>query len=398
MEKVYADKSHCCGCGICSFVCPKHAISMQPDDLGFIYPVIHPEHCIDCRACTAVCAFGKNRHGTASVCYAAATTKETERMHSASGGVFSAIAGAFSKDGLICGAAMEFRKGTSLTRHMLDSGFRKFQSSKYVHSHLWPCLQDVENALRNGEKVLFSGTPCQVDAVKSVFHNYLGKQLFTIDIICHGVPSQQFFNDFLSLYQKTHKTELVQFDFRSKKHGWGLNGTATGAQGEERKVTPQTSSYYRYFLDGEIYRENCYQCPYACLQRVGDLTIGDYWGIEKQDPQLLDTNGGCFSKETGISCLFVNNDNGRYLLEQYGSRLILRPVDLRHVTIANTQLREPARYSRQRDAILNSYRKTGYSGVEAIFKKQMLYRSMKQLLKKAIPKSAWNTLKQFLKH
>lgn len=390
MKKVYIEKNKCCACGVCAFICPKQAISMECDDLGFIFPVINQNLCVDCGACIKACSYNKGKKMLPSSCYAGISADKVRMMQSSSGGIFSGLASEFLKDGVVCGAAIQFNDhNRAEIKHILIddiADLKEIQGSKYVQSYMWKCLSDMRDALKDGKKVLFSGTPCQVDGIKFLFEKYLGTQLYTIDIICHGVPNQQFFNDYLKQYKEKNGIKLAKFDFRNKRFGWGLDGIAVGTNGKELKVTTENSSYYRYFLNGEIYRENCYNCPYACQGRVGDITIGDYWGVEKYDPQLLDSNGGQFSKENGISCILINSKAGEQLIKDYGKKIDMEPVEIEHVLIVNTQLREPARYSKVRNKIFSLYQNNGYVSVEAFYRKQMLWKKVKNAIKKRIPK------------
>lgn len=291
-----------------------------------------------------------------------------------------------------------FDQGIVNVQHILIDNvndLEMLQGSKYVQSSMWMCLEDMKSALAQGKKVLFSGTPCQVDGVKSLFRKYLGVQLFTIDIICHGVPNQKIFNDYLKEYQNKHEIVLTKFDFRNKKYGWGRAGVAQG-EDFESKVTTENSSYYRYFLDGEIHRDNCYNCSYACKNRVGDITIGDYWGVERYDSQLLDINGGKFSKEKGISCIFVNSEAGKQLLNDYGAKIFMTPIDVENALVVNTQLRESPKFSNKRKKILSVYQKKGYQGVETLFKKQIMLERIKRGIKRFIPESMKRIIKKIL--
>lgn len=200
--------------------------------------------------------------------------------------------------------------------------------------------------------------------------------VFTIDIICHGVPSQSFFNGYLKEYQKRKKQELSYIDFRNKKYGWGLTGIAKFENGDEETVTPEKSSYYRYFLDGEIYRENCYKCPYANSNRVGDITIGDYWGIEQCSPELLDK--GKISEKKGVSCLLTNNNTGEKMLSEFGTQLVVYPVPISKILIRNTQLKEPAKHSEKRQKLLKRFKDNGYSSIEKFFKEHQSMRLIMQ--------------------
>ncbi|MDD6489413.1 MAG: Coenzyme F420 hydrogenase/dehydrogenase, beta subunit C-terminal domain [Clostridia bacterium] len=389
MEKVYQSNDACCGCGVCMTVCPKQAIVMKEDEKGFIYPKINTEICVDCGACKNVCRFAKKKSEStdsgSSICYAACNTDKEELSHSTSGGIFSAVAHEFlERGGVVAGACMKFNDGKAHVFHTVIDAKENLiilQGSKYVQSHLWECLDSMEEMLKSGRNVLFSGTPCQVDAVKNKFKKYLETQLFTIDIICHGVPSQMFFNSFLEEYQKRSGIQLKSVTFRDKKYGWGRTGQLVANDNSIEKLTRDDFSYYKYFLDGEINRESCYACPYACPDRVGDITIGDYWGVKKYDPQLLSENGGKLDFKQGVSCLIVNGVRGEELLERFGGNVQKELVDIQHVMQINTQLRQPVAHSELRKKIFVAYTKKGYAQVDKIFKRQCLWRKIKDKIK-----------------
>ena len=142
----------------------------------------------------------------------------------------------------------------------------KLQGSKYVQSDVKQCFNEMISYLKEGKKVLFSGTPCQVAAIKSCTRGRFEDNLFTIDIICHGVPSLKFFNDYLQAEKNKKGIDIKKFIFRDKQYGWGTKGSILGIKDGKMIVEPinsRTSSYYSFFLDGEIYRDCCYQCPFA---------------------------------------------------------------------------------------------------------------------------------------
>lgn len=402
MEKVYNDIKNCCGCGACAYVCPKQAIAMVEGESGFMYPSIDQSKCVNCGLCAKSCIYQKKDKGQGKIvgCFAAVNTDNDLLQKSTSGGLFSAIAKEFIvQGGVVCGAAMEFVDGVASVKHILINEVEelsKLQGSKYVHSNMWLCLPTIKEKLAAGKKVLFSGTPCQVSAVKNIFKRYSGTQLFTIDIICHGVPGQKFFNDYLKEKQKGKSSRLVNFEFRNKKWGWGLDGCATYNDGSTERITVEESSYYQFFLNGEIYRENCYLCPYACLNRPGDITIGDYWGVETYDPQIMKENGGAFSKEAGVSCLLVNHETGWRLLENYGKDIYKEEVDLEHILIINKQLREPAIHTQVRDNILSLWKSNGYSAVEGNYQKRLRKIKLKRRIKAIIPTPVKSFIKRLL--
>lgn len=374
-EALYNSTSDCCGCGVCMGACPKNAITMQQDKYGMLYPIIDQSKCINCHLCINTCKFKDNNSSKTvnQIALAAYNTDFNQSYLSTSAGIFAAIAENFLKDGFVCGAGMRIKDGQVFVEHILIDNLndlKKLQGSKYVQSDITKCLNQIKEKLVNGKKVLFSGTPCQVANVRSLFKKY-SSQLYTIDIICHGVPSQHFFNDFLNNYQRKYKFSLNHFEFRSKKYGWGLTGMIEGKTNKNeyffKKITPVNTSYYKLFLDGEIYRDSCYNCPYANTSRIGDLTIGDYWGVEKYDPQLLVENGGTFNKKFGISCILINNDNGKRIMDDYGTKIKYAEVDIDNISKINTQLRHPSTYSRKRKYILNEYANHGYKNIERFF-------------------------------
>lgn len=393
-NELYKEES-CCGCGACVVKCPQNAISLKENKYGFVYPQIEESICVNCGACKKVCVFLKEKKINKFDCYASVNMDDSLIMKSASGGVFSAIAYDFIKaGGYVCGAATIIKQGIMSVEHIVINNTENLyllQGSKYVQSSTVSAYKKIQTLLKNGKKVLFSGTPCQVDAIKSLCDQYVGKGLFTIDIICHGVPSQKFFNEYLLEYQKQKKSLINHVDFRNKRYGWGLKGIIQFENGESESITPETSSYYRLFLDGEIYRENCYNCSYSSLNRVGDITIGDYWGVEKFNYELFEEKN--ISEDKGISCVIVNNDLGNELIEKYGDKLFMRSVDINNVMVNNTQLREPAKHTSKRNKVLKTFANQGYKPIEKEFVRKNRIKKCHKFVKNMIPKR----LKKFIK-
>lgn len=394
MEKVYLSKDKCCGCALCQNVCPKSAIKMIPDKYGYKFPVIDQKKCIDCGLCRKNCIFINHDLNQVKDTYAAKNMNRDELLKSSSGGIFSAIADAFiSNNGYVCGAVMNFENGNVNIKHKVinsSNGLYKLQGSKYVQSDISDVLVEVKNKLKDGKDVLFSGTPCQVAAIKKFTKNVKNGQLYTIDIICHGVPSLKMFDDYIQQVAMKKKISIHKFNFRDKRFGWGYDGSIEGIddQGNEffEQIIPNNSSYYRFFLDGEIYRESCYHCPFAQDQRVGDITIGDYWGVQDYSPELMKENGGNFASYEGISCLLINTDNGNELINKFGINLYKENVDYDKIKIVNTQLTAPAQHTKLRNRLLDAYIKKGYAGVEKIYERQYAWHRLKQLIKKILIK------------
>lgn len=372
---LYKNKKECCGCGACMNICSKNAISMLEDQYGFLYPNINESICIKCGACKNICAYQKDNGGNESLKVYAGISKNTNIMYSASGGIFFSLATSIlNENGIVYGVSMENIRGCLTPMHIgveKIEDLYKLQGSKYVQSCTGNIYKDVLNKLKSGRLVLFSGTPCQIDALKSFLKKDYNN-LLTIDIICHGVPSIKFFQDYIKTLEKKINGKILEFKFRDKTLGWGLNSKIIYRNNNEtikEKIIPASeSSYYRLFLSSYIYRENCYHCKYANSKRVGDITIGDYWGISIEHPEL--TKKKKLNERQGVSCILINTVNGEKYIDKYSNNLMLYNSMFDKVKIHNKQLNSPSLLSDSRKEILNIYAKYGYCGVEAWFRKK----------------------------
>lgn len=382
--KLFERREDCCGCGACANRCPRDAIELRLDEFGCRYPVIRAERCVGCGLCKDACHFQKrNTAPLPDTAYAAQAVYEGLLNGSASGGMFAALARVvLEAGGAVAGCALERDGGGLLPRHILIrdlSELPKLQGSKYVQSIPGDIYRRVRGELEAGRQVLFSGTPCQVDGLKG----YLGRPypgLLTVDLVCHGVPGDGFFADYIRALETRRRAAVTDFRFRDKSGGWGLHGSVTfrAKNGrEKRKRFPAGScSYYHLFLTGESYRDSCYRCPYACMRRPGDLTLGDFWGIDSRHPEYLKENGGSLDAEKGISCLLVNTAKGRAALDMLSAAVELRPSRPEAVAHANGQLNHPAVPGKNREKILSLYRGYGYPAVEVWF---LLHRIIRKL-------------------
>ena len=391
MEKVFETDNLCSGCAACVYTCPKQAIQLKSDNCGFRYPEIDQEKCISCGKCVTICPFQNPiERNSVNECLAGQSCDEKQLQKSSSGGVFGVLAEYFLEHGGgVCGAVMEFGNDSVKVHHKLiysKEELSSLQGSKYVQSDMRGVYTRIEEAIGKGHKVMFSGTPCQVAAVKKVFAKK-SKDIFCVDIVCHGVPSEKMFQDYIKTEERKKNAKITAFTFRDKDRGWGLKGYySIKERGEDKKVAirPNNSSFYRYFLDGDIYRESCYTCPYANVNRVGDISIGDYWGVDKFNPELLSINGGPIKKEQGVSCILINSDSGAELIKKVSTKLHTYPINIKDVMVINAQLREPTKKSEQRSKLFMAYTAKGYEAIERLYKRKRIIMMFKRKISRLI--------------
>lgn len=402
--ELFSDKKDCCGCGACMNICPKNAITMEPDQDGFIYPVINSDLCIACGACKKACNY-QNDHelNEPKKAFAAVNKNEKQLMLSASGGVFSAIAIKILKEGgVVFGATLSFDNGYANPHHIgieaIDD-LPKLQGSKYVQSKIGDTYRQAKRYLLEGRKVLFSGTPCQIDGL----YGYLKKDydgLITVDVICHGVPNDILFNEYLQVEKKKRAAKSITgYAFRDKRKGWGMNSRIDYVKkdGLEKSdfIPARLTSYNTFFLDGDIYRENCYSCIYAKRSRPSDLTIGDYWGIEIEHPELLGKDS--LDESKGISCVLANNEKGLNICEYTEDILQLYRSEFNKISHKNEQLNQPSAKGKEREKIFEIYKSNGYGKVEDWFKIKYLKQIVVHAVFNRIPRKIRITIKSILK-
>lgn len=361
------EKEKCSACGACMAVCPKKAIKMVEDECGYFYPSIDNDLCIGCGKCIRTCTYRTKPEANETIeAYAAISTKKQVLDNCASGGIFGSIASNFIKTGSVVGAIFDSNGKKREVYHCVTNNsadLPSLQGSKYVQSSAWKSYSEISELLKKGEHVLFTGTPCQVDAIKRITGN--PDNLFTIDLICHGVPPMKMLNEFLDGFSKIIAAPIDRIIFRDNKIEVPFHARIKAIKRGHSKdyiLHSELLSYYKYFLNGKFYRENCYSCQYACGERCGDLTIGDYWGIEKYHSDLI-------NKDEYWSCVLVNTAKGKYLLEKYGTGIKLYESKFDWVKEQNKQLVKPSIKPDDRDSLLNAYKSGGYQAVEKKFRK-----------------------------
>lgn len=386
-DMIHPTRKDCCACTACASACPKSAITMVPDENGFVYPSVDESKCVSCGLCEQVCAYQKMPPVSEKEVYAAVSGC-TDVRESASGGLFAAFAQAvLEQGGAVYGCAMLCEKGQLWPWHVCvtkSQDLIRLKGSKYVQSDLTGIYPDVRRRLEAGQTVLFSGTPCQVAGLKGFLRREY-ENLFTVDIICHGVPGGELFRKYIAFEEQKQGAKITSFRFRDKSQGWKLHGTMTLDNGKTVYFEPEESSYYQMFLNSYTYRENCYTCPYASDRRPGDVTVGDYWCIDLVHPELLRENGGPLDHESGTSCLIVNSERGRLLLERFGGGIRRWDSTYENASKYNRQLTAPSVLKPERDQVL-AMAKEDYAVLDAWYQRRLRKIKMKRAARAAIPK------------
>lgn len=316
------DKSKCCGCTACMNACPVQCIVMRRDREGFDYPVANPDLCVGCGKCESVCPVLNPLPEVAPLASFAARCV-THVEDSSSGGVFPALAEKFlDKGGLVYGAAVmeDMIVGHVDVRCRSDLG--KLKGSKYVQSDLYAVFEEIRDSLEAGEKVMFSGTPCQVSGL----HKYLdGKEdgLVTVDVACHGVPSPGLWEKYVAALGRKYEGKVCAVSFRDKTEGWrryGFKVDVCDETGVKTHVTRNVSNpYVALFLQDMTLRPSCYACPSRNGRSGSDLTLADLWSVAKSAPDLDD--------DRGASLVIVNTQHGQEMLDSVRDGLLVLPVD-----------------------------------------------------------------------
>lgn len=312
-------KNKCCGCYGCYNICPVNAISMKDDKYGFKYPVVDKEKCINCGMCEKVCPIlNKPKHNNKPIAYAAYNKNENERMQSSSGGIFTLIAKEILKnEGVVYGASFDNNFLVKHTRIDNINDIKKLRTSKYVQSQIENTYKMAKKDLNDQKIVLFTGTPCQVNGL----YAYLQKNydnLYTQDIICHGVPSPKVWEKYLQYRKYKDQKQPNKINFREKvPSGW--NGFSLSFD-DYYNAEHDKDGYMKMFLQNVSLRESCYACKFKDKNRISDITLADFWGINTVEPEMSD--------DKGISLVIVNSGKGKKLFSDISKDIEKRETDL----------------------------------------------------------------------
>ena len=361
------EKYECCGCEACVQACPKQCISFEEDAEGFRYPLVDKSACIDCGLCERVCPVLNQAEARKPLSvFAAKNRNEKELLESSSGGVFVLLAKAVLKEGGVVFGA-RFDKDWNVVHSYAETEYeaKAFMGSKYVQSRIGNSYAEAKGFLTAGRKVLFTGTSCQIAGLK----RYLRKDydnLLTADVICHGVPSPKVWRMYLKEIKKNarqgensvsspitrHVSErdtrtngdakVTGISFRDKQLGWkkfsfALTLAEASADGKKNTVSfshiHREDPFMKLFLKNVILRPSCNHCPAKSGRSMSDITIADFWGIEKVLPE--------FDDHRGVGLVLVHSEKGQDMIHRLNMDIMA--ADYQAALAGNSSYATPVR-------------------------------------------------------
>lgn len=380
------DTEKCIGCQACIETCPIHAIDFLRDSWGEGRASVNADRCIKCGFCNRICP-ALNAELNAIPQTVRAAISNNHRNTGSSGGIFYEIASRFIRDGgVVYGAAFDENLKLIHQRATTYEELTPLCKSKYLHSDMAGVYSNIKIDLKNGKNVFFVGAPCQASAVKNLFANQYKSQLYIADFLCHGTGTQRVFNACIHEEEKKRGGKITNFCFRAKtrkaEHSFSYT---VECDGKKKTISGYDFEfpYYYSFLKYTIFNDACYSCPYAQNARVGDITLGDFWGIKRYNASLDDRDG--------VSMLAVNSEKGEQLFDLTQDACKVYSYALHIATEHNQSYREPELYPVKKHELVEILKKDGASAlVHAMscttVKKNLLWARMPDILKRIYQK------------
>ena len=368
-------KKNCYGCELCKNICPMNAIEMKENDDGFLNPIIDTAKCINCGLCEKKCLFLKEKKtcniSRSAESFAAQINDKKSLKNSSSGGFFYELAKKIIKNGgYVAGCIWN---QDMLPVHVLSNelnDIKRMQGSKYVQSDLSNVFNEIKKIV-NTNQVLFVGTPCQVEAIKSFINN---KNLVTVSLICEGVPSRKVWKIYKESLEIKQKSKLVKVNFRDKNNcGWKMPDSVYIFENSKKcKMLSYNLDYYvSSFIEGLLMNEKCYSCKFKGENNPGDIIIGDFWKVP-------DTVFGDNTK-IGVSAVIAKTKKGKNILKDL-QNVNIKKVDIELIINGNPNLENSIKKPKERDAFFGEI---GQINIDKVFKKynKKLTSNKKKILK-----------------
>ncbi len=356
------DKANCCGCGACRDVCSRNAITLVPDNEGFLYPQVDAEACIRCGKCVKVCPVLAKRSGKGAAlaqdsslpaAYAAQTLNEEVLRNSSSGGIFTEIATwILRQGGIVYGAAFD----DALRVHHIGvervEDLEKLRGSKYLQSKTGTTYKEAKAQLDAGRLVLYTGTPCQIGGLLAFLKKSYAN-LYTQDIVCHGTPSPLLWEKYVEFREAVSESKTRRTFFRHKKYGWKkFSMLFEFSNNTEYHQSLSEDWYMRSFLRNLCLRPSCYNCAFKGLTRPGDITLADFWGIETICPHMDD--------DRGTSLVVLHSEKGQQMFDAIRPNIRYEETDLHKAAAINSAMERSVRRPEMRNKFMASLMKRGF--------------------------------------
>lgn len=341
---------NCVGCGACKAVCKLDAVSITKNYGGFIKSYIDNGKCVNCGMCTKVCPTINIPQKASPKKVFAFKAEDYIRKNATSGGVASALAEKIiNNGGTVYGASLDNNFNLKHIRINRVEDIALIQGTKYIQSDMIGVFDNLKNDLESGIPVLFTGTPCQVASVKNYVasKNLDVQNLYLCDIICHGVPSPKVFKDYIDWLGNTEKDKIRKYYFRNKSLSWRGDSSSAQTDKAEIKRNKNISAFMNLYYGNNITCDACFDCKFTSQDRVGDLTISDFWGIEKDKPE--------FEDKLGVSMVLVNSQKGKELFENIQGKSVEANIE----NAKQPQLKHPTEKPKSYDAFWTTYKENG---------------------------------------
>lgn len=360
----------CYGCTACHAICPRSAIKMEENEKGFLYPVIDSSLCIDCGLCRKACS-QKNEYNLPGEAFIAKHKDEEAYLHSQSGGAFTALSDIVLKaGGLVYGAALDESFEAMHARAVCAKERDAMRGSKYVQSRMEDIYAKVERDMED-KIVLFSGTPCQIGGLLKYLRakGIDAKNLYTVDIICHGVPSVKVWRDLMGYYEKKEKSRIERVIFRDKGLG-GWRGHITTFYLKKKQISD--AFHRKLFYTNLALRDSCFTCEYAQMKRVSDFTIGDAWGVENRNPEFYDRRG--------VSLLMFHTEKAKVWRHQVEDAMEMKRVEVEEYRQGN--MIHPSLPHRDVDEFWDDYRKKSFRFILSKYARNNIFLNIHYILRR----------------
>lgn len=346
----------CTGCGACANICPKSCISMKENNIGFLEPIIDSEKCVGCGKCYLVCKEKRDRCKLEKA-FAFKSYNNNMLLNCSSGGAYGEICKVINSmhtNVAFYGAAFDSRFTVNQQYVETLDEIKVFFGSKYVQSRMNHTYQTIEKQLSENKYVFFSGTPCQVDGVKRYLsiRKIKDDKLFTVDIMCHGVPSEKVWKDYLAYTEKKYKSKILNYSFRAKELGWKHYPIKITFANRCVNNKYEDRTYINLFRSHLIFRESCYKCKFATKERTGDITIADFWGVEQCIPGI-DTS-------EGVSLVLPNTIKGNDIVNRMNEAGLLLQTDYLTAVKLQNNLNQPCECPDNIEKFWEYYLDNGY--------------------------------------